>query len=154
MRLLFYLCAMSENHRPEPNYLWSLFTLKCPRCRRGEMFVNKNAYKKFGLDYMLKMHDRCPVCDQKFELETGFWYGTGYVSYGLTVLISMITFVLWWLTIGFSLHDDRLTYYLIFNGILVIVLQPWLMRFSRALYLYFFVKYSEHYDTEAPVEFN
>lgn len=117
------------------------------------MFTNKNAYKKFGLDYMLDMPENCPVCRQKFELETGFWYGTGYVSYGLTVVMSAITFLLWWLIIGFSLSDDRLTYYLIFNGILVIVLQPWLMRFSRALYLYLFVKYSADFDTEDTIKF-
>ena len=151
---LFYLCKMTNEKRPEPNYLWSLFTLRCPRCRRGDMFKNKNAYKKFGLNYMLDMHTHCPECGQKFELETGFWYGTGYVSYGLTVVISMITFLLWWLIIGISLRDDRLTYYLIFNAILVIVLQPWLMRFSRVLYLYLFVKYSENYDTEKTIEFN
>lgn len=145
---------MVTEKRPEPAYLWSLFTLKCPRCRRGEMFVNKNPYRKFGLDYMLKMHDRCPVCNQKFELETGFWYGTGYVSYGLTVLLSVFTFLLWWLIIGFSLTDDRLTYYLIFNGVLIIALQPWFMRFSRVLYLYFFVDYSENYDTEETIKFS
>jgi len=118
------------------------------------MFKNKNAYKKFGLNYMLDMHTHCPECGQQVELETGFWYGDGYVSYGLTVVISVITFLLWLLIIGVSLRDDRLTYYLIFNGILVIVLQPWLMRFSRVLYLYFFVNYSENYDTEKTIEFN
>lgn len=144
---------MTKEKRPEPNIMWSLFTLKCPRCRRGETFIHKNPYKKFGLDYMLEMHDTCPVCKQKFELETGFWYGTGYVSYGITVIMSVITFLLWWLIIGFSLTDDRLTYYLVFNGILVIGLQPWLMRFSRILYLYFFVNYSENYDSEETIKF-
>ena len=86
-------------------------------------------------------------------METGFWYGTGYVSYALTVLLSAITFVLWWLLVGFSLDDSRLLYWLIFNGVLAIVLQPWLMRFSRVLYLYFFVKYNPHFDTEPPVKF-
>ena len=33
------------------------------------------------------MHDNCPECGQKFDLEQGFWYGTGYVSYALAVAI-------------------------------------------------------------------
>lgn len=103
---------------------------------------------------MLEMYEECPVCKQRYELETGFWYGTGYVSYGITVLISVATFLLWWLVIGFSLKDDRLMYYLIFNGVLVIALQPWLMRLSRLVYLNFFVKYNENYDKEEGVKFS
>ena len=99
------------------------------------------------------MHSHCPVCGQKYELELGFWYGTGYVSYGLTVGMSIFTFLLWWLTIGISVDDARLTYYLIFNGILVIVLQPWLMRLSRVLFINMFVKYSDNYDTEETIKF-
>lgn len=144
---------MTEEKKPEPNHLWSLLTMRCPRCRRGDMFLNKNPYKKFGLNYMLDMHSHCPVCGQKYELELGFWYGTGYVSYGLTVGMSIFTFLLWWLTIGISVDDARLTYYLIFNGILVIVLQPWLMRLSRVLFINMFVKYSDNYDTEETIKF-
>lgn len=144
---------MQEDLPPTPGMLWSLFSLKCPRCRRGKMFVHPNPYKKFSLSYLLKMYDDCPVCKQRFELETGFWYGTGYVSYALIVGLSAFTFVLWWLFIGFSLDDDRLLYWLIFNGVLAVVLQPWLMRFSRVLYLYFFVGYNPRYDKEPTVKF-
>ena len=102
---------------------------------------------------MLEMHEHCPECGQRFELETGFWYGTGYVSYGLTVAISVITFLLWWIIIGVSTNDDRLLYWLIFNGVLVIVAQPWLMRISRVLYLYMFVKYNPNYKHEEGIRF-
>ncbi|MEO6683870.1 MAG: DUF983 domain-containing protein [Ginsengibacter sp.] len=105
------------------------------------------------LSYMLEMYNNCPVCNQKYELETGFWYGTGYVSYGLTVAISAASFVAWWIILGFSLYDNRIFYWLIANGVLLIVLQPWLMRVSRALYLYFFVGYNENYDKEETVKF-
>ena len=144
---------MPEEEIPTPDFLWSLLTMKCPRCRRGDMFVHKHPFKKLSLDYMLEMHDHCHECSQRFELETGFWYGTGYVSYGLTVAISAFTFVLWWLIIGFSFNDDRLIYWLIFNGALVIITQPWLMRISRVLYLYLFVKYNPNYKNEEGVRF-
>ena len=140
---------MNEEQKPKPNFLWSMFTMHCPRCRRGDMFKNSNPYKKINLSYILDMYDTCPVCAQKFDLgEPGFWYGTGYVSYALVVLFSAITFIAWWIIIGISTDDNRVLYWLLFNGIIVAVLQPWFMRFSRVVYLSFFVKYNEHYDTE------
>jgi hypothetical protein len=39
----------------------------------------------------MRMPENCPVCEQKFDLQTGFYFGTGYVSYGLTIFISLIT---------------------------------------------------------------
>ncbi len=139
---------MISEEKPKPGFLWSLFTLRCPRCRRGSMFSHKNAYKKLNLSYILDMPDACPVCHQKFDLEPGFWYGTGYVSYAVVVLFSAITFIAWWIIIGISMNDNRVVGWLIFNAILIIVLQPWFMRFSRTLYLAFFVKYNKNYDTE------
>jgi hypothetical protein len=94
------------------------------------------------------MHDRCPVCNQKFDLEPGFWYGTGYVSYGLLVLFSAVTFIAWWLVIGISINDDRIIYWPIFNTVLIVILQPWIMRLSRVIYLYIFVHYTENYEKE------
>ncbi|MBS1599297.1 MAG: DUF983 domain-containing protein [Bacteroidetes bacterium] len=126
----------------KPNFWWSMLTTKCPRCRRGPMFTNSNPW---NLNQTLKMPDRCPECGQPYELEVGFWYGTGYVSYALTVLMSGLSLILWWLTIGLSTEDNRFFWWLGINSFLLIVLQPWLMRFSRAIYLYIFVKYDPDY---------
>lgn len=102
---------------------------------------------------MLDMPSHCVECGQKFELETGFWYGTGYVSYGLAVAFSVFTFILWWLTVGFSVDDNRLIYWLITNGVLIVLLQPWFMRLSRTIYLYFFVKYNPNYRADPTVRY-
>ncbi len=139
---------MIESKKPTPNFLWSLFTMRCPRCRRGDMFKNKNAYKKFKLSYILDMYDTCPVCRQQFDLEPGFWYGTGYVSYALVILFSAITFIAWWIIIGISVNDNRVFLWLVINAITITILTPWFMRISRVVYLAFFVKYNENYDTE------
>jgi hypothetical protein len=112
------------------------------------MFKHPNAYKKLGVNYILDMHERCIVCGQKFDLEPGFWYGTGYVSYALYVALSAITFVAWWIAIGISTDDNRIFGWLIFNGVLIVVLQPWIMRLSRVIYLNFFVSYNENYDKD------
>lgn len=93
------------------------------------------------------MHDHCPECGQPFELEVGFWYGTGYVSYALTVAMSIATLIIWWLTIGMSTEDNRFFWWLGINSFLLIALQPWIMRLSRVIYLYFFVRYDPDYKT-------
>src|SRR6202035_2921198 len=102
----------------EPNYLWSLLTMKCPRCRRGPMFKNKNPW---NLKHTLKMPEKCPECGQPYELEVGFWYGTGYVSYVLTVVMSAASFLGWWVLIGLSTEDNRLFWWLGINSVVLIV---------------------------------
>lgn len=137
---------MDDVKKPKPNYYWSVLTNKCPRCRRGPMFKSNNAYRRLSLKHIFDMHDRCPVCNQKFEIEPGFWYGTGYVSYALAVAISVATFVAWIVLIGISSADNRIFYWLGFNTIALIVLQPWMMRLSRVIYMRFFVMYDEEYE--------
>jgi hypothetical protein len=140
------MSEVTSGHKP--NYIWSMLTLRCPRCRRGDMFTHPNPYGRLRLSHILDMHESCPVCHQKFELEPGFWYGTGYVSYALLIVFSGFSFIAWWIIIGISADDNRVLYWLLFNGGLIVVLQPWFMRFSRVVYLNFFVKYNKNYEHE------
>jgi len=92
---------------------------------------------------MLDMPERCEVCGQKMELEVGFYYGTGYVSYGLSVALLGAVFVAYWMILGLSYKDYSIFYALGAAIAIVLLLQPWLMRISRVLYLYGFVKYGK-----------
>lgn len=92
------------------------------------------------------MNDHCPVCGQVLDMEPGFYYGTNMVSYTLAVLISIFSFFLWWLTIGFSLSDSRFFWWIGLNAVLLVLLQPPLMRISRTIWIYFFVKYSPRWS--------
>lgn len=94
----------------------------------------------------MKMHDHCPVCGQATELEVGFYYGTGYVSYGISIGFSVVTFIAWWVLIGISINDNRVFWWLGINTFLLIVLQPVLMRFARSLWLSIFVKYDPDWE--------
>jgi hypothetical protein len=133
----------------KPSYFFSVLTNRCPRCRRGDIFQSKNAYALKGGNYM-KMHEHCTLCGQVTDLEVGFYYGTGYVSYGITMLLSGVTFVLWWVLIGVSINDNRVFWWLGVNTFLLIVLQPPLMRFSRTLWLSWFVKYDPDWEIKKP----
>jgi hypothetical protein len=93
----------------------------------------------------MKMNERCPVCGQRTDIEVGFYYGTSYVSYLLTVVFSIATFILWWVLIGISINDNRIFYWLGLNAVLLLVLQPVFMRLSRTLWLSWFVRYDRNW---------
>ena len=135
------MCAQKEDVRP--NKIIALLASRCTRCRRGPMFKYKNAY---DLRNFMKMHQRCPVCTQPLDMEPGFYYGTNMISYALAILLCIVTFFLWWITIGFSLSDSRFFWWIGINAILLLGLQPPLMRISRTVWLSFFVPYSPNWS--------
>lgn len=100
------------------------------------------------------MPEHCPECGQRYDLEQGFWYGTGYVSYALAVAISVSSFVAWWVLVGISTEDNRVFWWLGLNALLLVLIQPWMMRLSRVIYLYFFVSYDSEYKQTSPREFD
>jgi uncharacterized protein (DUF983 family) len=110
----------------------------CPHCREGHLFISKNPY---NLTATMKMPETCPVCGQRFELEQGFYFGTGYVSYALSVLLTGLTFIVWYFTIGISIYNNSIYYWLASNAVCLILLQPILQRLSRSMWIAFFVKY-------------
>jgi len=130
----------------KPSYILSMLKNKCPRCRQGDLFITKNAYDLKHNNYM-KMHEHCPVCGQRTEIEVGFYYGTSYVSYALTVAFTVATFVAWWVLIGFSIDDNRIFWWLGINSVVMLVMQPLFMRISRTLWLSWFVKYDPDWKT-------
>jgi uncharacterized protein (DUF983 family) len=152
--MLWLPLQQMPDKKPKPSSVWSILTMRCPRCRKGPMYKDANPYKSIKLSHIFNMYDNCPVCKQKYDLEPGFWYGTAYVSYALTVAVSAATFVAWVVLIGISTDDNRVFYWLGFNGLFLLVIQPWLMRLSRVLYIRFFVKYDPDYEETAPVKFN
>jgi uncharacterized protein (DUF983 family) len=123
------------------NTISAILKKKCPNCRKGEMFTNKSI---FPLKNLLKMPDHCPHCGQKMEIEIGFYYGTGYVSYAICVLLSIIIFIAYYLLLGVTWRDNSIFYYLATNVALILLLQPWIVRYSRVLYLNMFVKYKQN----------
>lgn len=136
-----------------PGYYWAILSMKCPRCRKGSMFTDDNPYRKLGLKHIYGMPEHCPECGQKFDMEPGFWYGTGYVSYAVAVAVSAATFIAWWLLVGISVHDNRVLWWLLVNAVVLVLLQPWLMRLSRVIYIRFFVSYDPDYKQHLPPGF-
>ena len=139
---------MSEG-RKHRGYFSSAMGCRCPRCREGKLF-------KFPVSINLKknmiMHRECPVCRQPTEIEVGFYYGTSYVSYALTVGLSLVSLAIWGLTIGLSVNDNRFFIWMGVNAVLLILLQPWLMRLSRSFWISWFVKFDADWKFNRPVD--
>ncbi len=138
-----------KDSTPHRGYIASVLGCYCPRCRRGKL-------SKFPLTWQLKrimkMNENCEVCGQPTDIEVGFYYGTSYVSYAIALLLTGIGFLLWWLLIGFSFNDNRFIYWITSNAFLLIILQPWLMRFSRSLWISWFVKFDSNWEQTKPGE--
>jgi uncharacterized protein (DUF983 family) len=98
---------------------------RCPRCRIGNIF-RYSVFRGFP-----KMHDRCPVCDLKFDREPGYFLGAMYVSYGLGLVIIALIAALFWSITGWWITKDT-----IWAVILFLPLAPTVTLLARVLWIY------------------
>lgn len=130
---------MCAENKKKPGLWSSIFSNRCPRCREGKLFLDPNAYH---LKSTMQMPEYCPVCGQPYELQTGFYFGTGYVAYAVTVALIAVSFVIWYFTLGFSLHDNRIYYWLGTTAAVLFLIQPIIQRFCRSMWIAIFVRYN------------
>jgi uncharacterized protein (DUF983 family) len=108
----------------------SLLRARCPQCRKEPVFTQKGI---FPLRTCLRMHDNCPRCGYRLKGEAN--NGPG-INYALTVIILFGNLVWYWPLFGLSYKDNSIYYFLATSIIIVVLMQPWLMRLSRMVYLY------------------
>jgi uncharacterized protein (DUF983 family) len=105
----------------------SALKLSCPKCGKSKLFIDPNPYH---IKHLGDMPTVCPVCNLPFMPEPGFYYGAMYVSYALTVALSVGNFLWIYLIWGFNVWV-----YLTINSLLLLVFLPILFRYSRSFYL-------------------
>jgi len=116
--------------------IYSIINNKCPKCNEGNFFVDNNP---LHLKKVMKMDTHCTNCGFKYAIEPSFFYGAMYVSYGLTVGFSIITFI-----ILFMIGLDLLTIFIgIFIGLVLIT--PFTLRLARLIYINIFISYDANY---------
>jgi uncharacterized protein (DUF983 family) len=71
--------------------IYSIINNKCPKCNEGNFFEDNNP---LHLKKVMKMGTNCTNCEFKYGIEPSFFYGAMYVSYALTVGISIVTFII------------------------------------------------------------
>lgn len=118
--------------------LLALLAQKCPRCHRGDLFT----HSAFNLSKFTDMPASCPVCGLQYEPETGFYWGAMYISYAFSTGIVIMVGVLLYNFFG----DPDTWVYIVTVSIAVLLFTPVLLRYSRAVMLYFFG--GTHYDPE------
>jgi uncharacterized protein (DUF983 family) len=119
----------------DPSLIISVLKLKCPRCRKGNIFINKSV---FPLGKCMDIHEHCEVCGQALKNKSN--NGAG-INYALSLIIFFLNLV-WYIPIfGITYKDYSIFYYLITTIVIVFLIQPWLIRFSGAINLYLFIKY-------------
>jgi hypothetical protein len=96
-------------------------------------------YPFWRVDKFSEMHENCPTCKLKFEVEPGFWFGAMFISYANTVGLLVILGV----SIFYTFNDPPVLYYIIPVTILSLITVPFNFRISRIIYIYLFgfVKY-------------
>jgi hypothetical protein len=94
------------------------------------MFLQKGI---FPLKNLLKMNSNCPHCGQKLKGESN--NGPG-INYALTTILLFLNIVWYYPIFGMSYKDNSIFYFLGASVLVVLLLQPFLMRLSRVLYLY------------------
>ena len=113
--------------------LYSILFNKCPRCHEGDFMKEKNMFK---LHKAFQMHEHCSKCGLKYMMEPSFFYGAMYVSYGLTVGISIATFIISTLFFNLSLVESFIPIVIV-----LVLTAPVSTRLSRIIWINLFVKY-------------
>ena len=101
---------------------------KCPKCRTGNMYSGS----AYGLSKQ-KMHEFCPHCNFKFEIEPGYFYAAMYVSYAFSVA-EVLTLAL---ATAFFTHSESpwLNIGVLFTAI--VIFAPFNYRYSRLVLLHY-----------------
>ena len=105
---------------------YSIFSLKCPTCHRGELFPTPT----FSFSQPFAQYTHCPKCGQRYFPEPGFYYGAMFISYigsGFFCL-GVVMFLHWVLDWSMGASFAALI-------ALVAVLFVWWFRVSRSAYL-------------------
>ncbi len=70
--------------------IYSILRMKCSQCQEGSFFKGY----PYRISTMSKLHKNCNCCGVKYELETGFYQDSYYISYGLGVALFISVWIL------------------------------------------------------------
>jgi hypothetical protein len=115
---------MPEFQHPRPKII-SFLLCTCPRCGRDKVFK----YSSFNVRRFAETKDKCAHCQLSYIPETGFFFGSMYWSYAMLVAIIVTLSIV-------SNIFGVFEYAIYFIPIAIILLLPFVFRYSRMLMLY------------------
>ena len=113
------------------NFFSSVWNYKCPRCRKGDLFV-----KPFVMNDPLNMNEKCDHCEQRFMPEPGYYFGAMFISYIWTAWTCLAIIGFCMLVLGWSIEASFAL--LIFVSAISYF---WVARISRSMYIHLDVRY-------------
>jgi uncharacterized protein (DUF983 family) len=116
--------------------LYSILTGTCPKCHEESMYIVKNSYI---LSKVFDMHEKCSHCETKYKIEPSFFFGAMFVSYGVSVLIGIIAFL-----VSHFIFKTNLKISFVSIVISLIALMPIIMRISRNIWINIFIHYDKN----------
>jgi len=117
---------------------FSILNNKCPRCSMGDFFFSHPYHFK----YFGKKHHNCSHCDLKFEREPGFFFGSMFVSYAISVAL----FVAWWITKSILFPQMLPGEMVLIMMVIQIGFAPINLYGSKLIWLNLFVKFDKEYS--------
>jgi uncharacterized protein (DUF983 family) len=100
---------------------------KCPKCGEGKVFAKKGNPLLFQ---MPKMNETCSCCGHKFEKETGYFFGSMYVSYAMAVAEMVAVFII------VQFFTKEFSTIITIIAIMAVLLSTFNFRKSRMLWIY------------------
>ena len=113
--------------------IYSILRGKCPRCHEGNFFKYTFTMNIFKVN---KIEKKCSQCDLKYMIEPAFYFGALYVSYGITVAICIVTFIISKIIFDLALLPSFITVFIV-----LILFIPVNLRLSRILWINIFINY-------------
>ena len=107
--------------------LKAILSEKCPRCRQGDIFIDKALSTHFARTY-----EFCPHCGVRYEQEPSFFTGAMYFSYGFSVGIFLASGLL----VYFINPKAEALAYILTTVFFTLLLIPFNFRYARVLLLY------------------
>ncbi|MFK7798434.1 MAG: DUF983 domain-containing protein [Aureispira sp.] len=112
--------------------LYSISRFKCPRCHEGDLYKTSLS----SMQGIYNMHEECPHCQQRFEMEPGFYWGAMYIGYGLSSGYMLTAMVICLFAFGFTVNQSFAA--AIAGGVIIV---PLIARLARAIWINIYVKY-------------
>ena len=98
--------------------VWRALQLRCPVCGQGKLFRGPVA-----------MFECCPECGIKIEREPGFFLGAIYFNYGLTAVLTLISYAILRFSTEMSSKQVLAT-----TLAISVVFPIWFHRYARSLW--------------------
>ena len=117
--------------------IYAMITGCCPKCHEESMYLDANP---FNIMKIYAMHETCSHCKQVYKIEPSFFFGAMFVSYGLGVLIGIITFL-----VSHFVFQANLKTAFISIVVALILSNTLIMRMSRNIWINIFIHFDKNW---------